>query len=85
MRKLKSFLGGLGLILLLITCLVIWTRLPLAAVAVLLVLLVLWLSFTRVGRQALSVTGVGISTLGQRIGEDHETGAFGLDRAGRRA
>jgi len=68
MRKLKSFLGGLGLILLLITCLVIWTRLPLAAVAVLLVLLVLWLSFTRVGRQALSVTGVGISTLGQRIG-----------------
>ncbi len=68
MRKLKSFLGGLGLILLLITCLVIWTRLPLAAVAVLLALLALWLSFTRVGRQALSVTGVGISTLGQRIG-----------------
>ncbi|MCW8809137.1 MAG: ABC transporter permease [Rhodanobacter sp.] len=68
MRKFKSFLASFGLILLLIACLVIWTRLPLAAVGVLLVLLVLWLAFTRRGRQTLSVTNVGISTLGQRIG-----------------
>jgi putative ABC transport system permease protein len=68
MKKLKSFLGGLGLILLLVLVLIIWTRLSLLFVVGLLVILALWLSFTRVGRQTLSVTGVGISTLGQRIG-----------------
>jgi len=68
MNKLKSFFGGLGLILLLVVGLIIWTQLPLVIVALLLAVLVLWLAFTRVGRQTLSVTGVGISTLGQRIG-----------------
>ena len=68
MRKFKSFLAGCGLVLLLAVGLVIWARLPLAAVGVLLLALVLWLLLTRRGRQTLSVTGVGISTLGQRIG-----------------
>lgn len=68
MRKLKSFFGGLGLILLLVAGLIIWARLPLVMVVALLAVLLLWLSFTRVGRQTLSVTGVGISTLRQRIG-----------------
>lgn len=68
MRKFKSFLAGCGLVLLLVIGLVIWARLPLAAVGVLLLALVLWLLLTRRGRQTLSVTGVGISTLGQRIG-----------------
>ncbi|MFA6229668.1 MAG: ABC transporter permease [Rhodanobacter sp.] len=68
MRKLKSFFGGLGLILLLVAGLIIWARLPLVMVVALLAVLLMWLLFTRVGRQTLSVTGVGISTLRQRIG-----------------
>jgi putative ABC transport system permease protein len=67
-RKLRTFLGNLGLLVLLAVVLMVWTQLPLVAVAVLLVLLVGWLLLTRRGRQTLSVTGVGISTLGQRIG-----------------
>ncbi|MDE3071888.1 MAG: ABC transporter permease [Pseudomonadota bacterium] len=68
MRKIKSFLGGLGLVALLALGLALWSRLPPAAVGGLLLLLVLWLLLTRRGRQTLSVAGVGISTLGQRIG-----------------
>ena len=68
MRKFKSFLGGLGLVVLLAIALAIWTRLPPAAVGGLLLVLVLWLLLTRRGKQTLSVTSVGISTLGQRIG-----------------
>ncbi|TAM57387.1 MAG: ABC transporter permease, partial [Rhodanobacter sp.] len=68
MRKVKSFLGGLGLVVLLALGLALWSRLPPAAVGGLLLVLVLWLLLTRRGQQALSVAGVGISTLGQRIG-----------------
>jgi putative ABC transport system permease protein len=68
MKKFLSFLGNLGLLVLLAAVLVIWTRLPLVAVGGLAVLLVLWLVLFRRGRQTLSVTRVGISTLGQRIG-----------------
>ncbi|HEY8585744.1 MAG TPA: ABC transporter permease [Rhodanobacter sp.] len=68
MRKLKSFLGGLGLILLLIAALVGWSMLPWTVVLGLLPLLGLWLVLTRRGRQTLSITGVGLSTLRQRIG-----------------
>jgi putative ABC transport system permease protein len=68
MRKIKSFLGGLGLVALLALGLAPWSRLPPAAVGGLLLLLALWLLLTRRGRQTLSVAGVGISTLGQRIG-----------------
>jgi putative ABC transport system permease protein len=68
MRKFKSFLGNLGLLALLAIVLVIWVQLTPLLVGVLALLLVLWLVLTRRGRQTLSVTGVGISTLGQRIG-----------------
>ncbi|HVC15699.1 MAG TPA: ABC transporter permease [Rhodanobacter sp.] len=68
MRKVKSFLGGLGLVVLLALGLAIWSRLPPAAVGGLLLVLVLWLLLTRRGQQTLSVAGVGISTLGQRVG-----------------
>ncbi|HEY8329347.1 MAG TPA: ABC transporter permease [Rhodanobacter sp.] len=68
MRKFKSFLRGLGLVAIVIAGLVIWSRLPWPAVLLLVVLLALWLVLTRRGRQTLSITGVGISTLRQRIG-----------------
>jgi putative ABC transport system permease protein len=68
MKKFLSFFRNLGLLVLLAAVLVIWTRLPLVAVGGLAVLLVLWLVLSRRGRQTLSVTRVGISTLGQRIG-----------------
>jgi putative ABC transport system permease protein len=42
--------------------------LPWQALPVLLVLLALWMSLTRRGQQAASVTAVGISTLAQRLG-----------------
>jgi len=68
MRKLLSFLRGLGLVAVLVVGLLIWSQLPWPAVLVLLVLLGLWLGLTRRGRQTLSITGVGISTLRQRVG-----------------
>ncbi len=68
MQKFLSFLRGLGLIAIVIAGLMIWSRLPWSAVLVLLAALVAWLLLTRRGRQTLSITGVGISTLGQRVG-----------------
>lgn len=68
MRKFKSFLRGLGLVAIVIAGLLIWSRLPWTAVLLLVVLLALWLVLTRRGRQTLSITSVGISTLRQRIG-----------------
>ena len=68
MRKFKSFLGNLGLLLLLAIVLLIWVQLTPLLVGVLALMLLLWLVLTRRGRQTLSVTGVGISTLGQRVG-----------------
>jgi putative ABC transport system permease protein len=68
MRKFKSFLRGLGLVAIVIAGLLIWSRLPWPAVLLLVLLLALWLVLTRRGRQTLSITNVGISTLRQRIG-----------------
>ena len=68
MRKFLSFLRGLGLVAVVIVGLLIWSRLPWPAVLLLVLLLALWLVLTRRGRQTLSITGVGISTLRQRIG-----------------
>jgi putative ABC transport system permease protein len=68
MRKFLAFLLNLGLIVLLALIVFAWTQLPPIAVSVLFALLLLWLLLTRRGRQTLSVTRVGISTLGQRIG-----------------
>ncbi|MGN6328116.1 MAG: ABC transporter permease [Rhodanobacter sp.] len=68
MRTFKSFLRGLGLVAIVIAGLLVWSRLPWTAVLALLVVLALWLVLTRRGRQTLSITGVGISSLRQRIG-----------------
>ncbi|EIL90038.1 hypothetical protein UU9_07476 [Rhodanobacter fulvus Jip2] len=68
MRTFKSFLRGLGLVVIVIAGLLIWSRLPWTAVLALVVVLALWLVLTRRGRQTLSITSVGISSLRQRIG-----------------
>lgn len=63
-----KFLKNLGLVLLLVLVLVAWVMLPWAGALGLAVLLALWMFLTRRGAQARSVTGVGVSTLPQRIG-----------------
>lgn len=68
MRKFLSFLGGLGLVLLLIVGVIVWSMLPWHIVLGLVIALMLWLGLSRRGRQTLSITGVGISTLRQRVG-----------------
>jgi putative ABC transport system permease protein len=68
MKKLFGFLKGLGLTLLIAAVLVAWTKASWPVVLAMVVLLALWLILTRSGRRTLSVTRVGISTLGQRIG-----------------
>src|SRR4051812_39840193 len=56
------------LILLLIVVLAAWVALPWQGALLLAALFAAWLAATRSGRRALSVTNVGISTLGQRLG-----------------
>jgi len=68
MNMLRSLLRGLGLAAVLVVFLVAWIVLPWPALLGLAVLFALWLLLTRSGRQAASVTRVGVSTLGQRLG-----------------
>ncbi|MBJ6984964.1 ABC transporter permease [Luteimonas sp. MC1750] len=64
----KKMLRGTGLVLLLAAFLAAWILLPWPALLALAVAFALWMILTRSGRQAASVTGVGVSTLGQRVG-----------------
>jgi putative ABC transport system permease protein len=68
MRRLKSMLSGLGLFVVIVVSVILWVVLPPLALLGLAVLLALWMALTRIGRQAASVTWVGVSTLGQRLG-----------------
>ncbi|MGA9335359.1 MAG: ABC transporter permease [Rudaea sp.] len=68
MRKLNSFLRGLGLVVVVVIGIAAWALLPWPALLALAVAFALWMLLTRRGRQASSVTGVGVSTLSQRIG-----------------
>ncbi len=68
MGKLKSFLRGLGVILVVAVGVAGWIALPWPVLLALAVAFALWMALTRRGRQAASVTGVGVSTLSQRIG-----------------
>ena len=68
MNKFGNFMVSLGLIVVLVVTLWIWIRLPWPAVLALAVLFALWMVVTRQGRQASSVTAVGVSTLRQRLG-----------------
>lgn len=63
-----NVLTNILLLLLIAAVLVVWIVLPWYGVLALLVVFVAWMAFTRRGRQAASVTSVGISTLGQRLG-----------------
>ncbi len=68
MGILKSFLRGLGLFLLVIVGIAAWLALPWPFLLGLALIFLAWMFFTRRGRQTGSVTQVGLSTLGQRIG-----------------
>jgi putative ABC transport system permease protein len=63
-----TFLFNFAVLLLLIVALIVWAQLPWFAVLALAVVFAAWMAFSRRGRQAASVTGVGISTLRQRLG-----------------
>ncbi|NLC62328.1 MAG: ABC transporter permease, partial [Gammaproteobacteria bacterium] len=67
MHKFKSFLIGAGLVSIVVLGLVIWSSLPWWGALALVAGLALWMLSTRSGRQAGSVTNVGISTLPQRL------------------
>ncbi|MEO6967014.1 MAG: ABC transporter permease [Rhodanobacteraceae bacterium] len=64
----KKFLSGLLLVVIVIVALAIWIMLPWYVALVLAVLLAIWLGVTRRGRQTMTVTGVGLSTLSSRWG-----------------
>jgi putative ABC transport system permease protein len=63
-----NFLFNLGLVIALIVFLAIWVYLPWTVVLALVAVFALWMVLTRRGRQAASVTAVGVSTLRQRLG-----------------
>src|SRR6185312_15911025 len=68
MGKMKSFLRGFGLILIVVAGIVGWSVLPWQILLLLALAFGAWMLLTRSGRQAGSVTRVGVSTLPQRIG-----------------
>jgi putative ABC transport system permease protein len=68
MTTLKKLLRGFGLFLLLAVFLAAWIVLPWQALIGIAVLFALWMALTRSGRQAASVTWVGVGTLRQRLG-----------------
>ena len=68
MNKLKGFLRGLLLALVVVLGIAAWLALPWFVLLPLVLLVGAWMALTRRGRQAASVTQVGLSTLPQRIG-----------------
>jgi putative ABC transport system permease protein len=63
-----KFLMGLFTLLIVIVGVFVFLSLPWIGLPVLLVLLALWMLLTQRGKQAASVTAVGVSTLTQRLG-----------------
>ncbi|MGY1521842.1 ABC transporter permease [Luteimonas sp. A482] len=68
MSFIRSFLRGSLIFGLLAIFLAAWILLPWQALLGAAVLFALWMAFTRTGRQAASVTWVGVATLRQRLG-----------------
>ncbi len=68
MGKLKSFLRGFGLFLVVLLGIAAWLVLPWFVLLGVAALFALWMLLTRRGRQAASVTQVGVSTLRNRLG-----------------
>jgi putative ABC transport system permease protein len=62
------FLINLGLLVLLAVVIAVWVILPWWGAVAVAVLVAGWMLFTRRGKQAASVTAVGVSTLRQRLG-----------------
>src|SRR6185312_12920758 len=62
------FLTNLLMIVIIAVAIFVLVFLPWPALIVLVVLLALWMAFTRTGRQAWSVTKVGVATIPQRLG-----------------
>ena len=63
-----KFLVNLLMIVLIAVAIFLLVALPLPALIALVVVLVAWMALTRTGRQAWSVTKVGIATIPQRLG-----------------
>ena len=68
MNKINGFLRGLLMGLVVVVGVACWLALPWYVLLALVVLFGIWMLVTRRGRQASSVTQVGLSTLRQRIG-----------------
>jgi len=68
MNKMMGFLRGLLMGLVVVVGVACWLALPWFVLLALVVLFGIWMLVTRRGRQAGSVTQVGLSTLRQRIG-----------------
>ncbi|MCD9027175.1 ABC transporter permease [Luteimonas sp. BDR2-5] len=64
----KTFLLNIGLVLGLVIALAVWIASPWFVLLALAVAVALWMLLSRSGRQAASVSQIGISTLGQRLG-----------------
>ena len=64
----KKFLFNLGLVVLVVLAVYAWTWLPWFGAIALALLFAVWLVLSRSGRQAASVTMVGVSTISQRAG-----------------
>ena len=64
----KKFLLNLGLVVLVILAVYAWTWLPWFGVIALVLVFAAWMALSRSGRQAASVTAVGVSTIRQRAG-----------------
>ncbi|HMH69243.1 MAG TPA: ABC transporter permease, partial [Pinirhizobacter sp.] len=63
-----KFLINLGLLILLAALIAGWVLVPWWGAVALAVVVAAWMLFTRRGKQAASVTAVGVSTLRQRLG-----------------
>jgi len=63
-----KFLMNLLMIVIVAVAIFVLVVLPWPALIALVVLLALWMAFTRTGRQAWSVTKVGVATIPQRLG-----------------
>ena len=63
-----KFLIGLLTLVVVIAGVFVFLSLPWQGLVVLLILLGAWMLLTRRGQQAAQVTGIGVSTLGQRLG-----------------
>jgi putative ABC transport system permease protein len=64
----KKFLINASLLILVVVVVCAWTALPWMGVLALAVVFAAWLLLSRTGRQASSITAVGVSTLRQRVG-----------------